>query len=136
MAHETAIHRADAESASGAITPLAPALAADGLDEVLGPIMCAYTDDPHWGFRADGRTAELRFSDTGDTRHLVFGKGKHGPGWLYDRGAADDPGAVIEASASDLDLWAWGRAEMSVLDVTGDAAMATAIRAGAAAATG
>ena len=50
MAHETAIHRADAESTSGAITPLSPALGADGVDEVLGPIMCAYTEDPHWEF--------------------------------------------------------------------------------------
>ena len=37
MAHETAIHRADAESTAGPITPLDPGLAADGVDEVLGP---------------------------------------------------------------------------------------------------
>jgi uncharacterized protein (TIGR03083 family) len=136
MAHETAIHRADAESITGDITPLDPALAADGVDEVLGPIMCAYTEDPHWGFEADGRTAELRMPDTGDTRHLVFGLGTHGPGWLYAEGPADDPLTVIEAAASDLDLWAWGRAGEAVLTVTGESAIAEAIRALAAEATG
>ncbi len=136
MAHETAIHRIDAESASGAITPLDPALAADGVDEVLGPIMCAYTDEPHWGFEADGRTAELRMADTGDTRSLAFGMGTHGPGWLYHAGAAAGPITVIEAPASDLDLWAWGRADGSALAVTGDAAIAEGIRALAAEATG
>ena len=33
--HETAIHRADAQSAGGAITPYALELAADGIDEIL-----------------------------------------------------------------------------------------------------
>ena len=136
MAHETVIHRADAERTSGAITALDPALAADGVDEVLSPIMCAYTEDPHWEFQGDGRTAELHFSDTGDTRHLAFGKGKHGPGWLYGDGPADSPDTTIAAPASDLDLWAWGRAGDSVLDVKGAIAMAMVIRAVAAAATG
>jgi uncharacterized protein (TIGR03083 family) len=36
QAHETAIHRADAELASGPITPHSPDLAADGIDEMLG----------------------------------------------------------------------------------------------------
>jgi len=136
MAHETAIHRADAESASGAVTPLAPALGADGADEVLGPIMCAYTDDPYWEFTADGRTAQLVMSDTGDVRHLAFGTGKHGTGWIYSEGSTTDPIAVITAAASDLDLWAWGRADDSALTVEGDANAVTEIRALAAAATG
>src|SRR5207302_9156046 len=35
QAHETAIHRVDAESPNGAITPFDTALAADGVDEML-----------------------------------------------------------------------------------------------------
>lgn len=136
MAHETVIHRCDAESVAGAITPLDPALAVDGVDEVLGPIMCAYTDDPHWGFEADRRVAELRMTDTGDIRHLVLGAGRHGPGWLLAEGPVADPVAVIEATASILDLWAWGRADPAGLAVTGDAAVAAEIRALAASATG
>jgi len=135
MAHETAIHRADAESTAGPITPIPPRLAADGVDEVLGPIMCGYTTEPSWEFSADGRSAELRFADTGDVRCLLLGEGEFGPGWLYQVGPAPDPVAVITAPASDLHLWAWGRAEASVLDVEGDAAIAGMIRAVAAAAT-
>src|SRR4051794_22405295 len=33
--HETGIHRADAETASGTITPFAPDVAVDGIDELL-----------------------------------------------------------------------------------------------------
>lgn len=135
MAHETVIHRCDAESVAGAITPLDPALAADGFDEVLGPIMCAYTEDPHWSFEADGRTAELRMSDTGYIRHLVLGTGKHGPGWLFAEGPAANPAAVLEATASTLDLWAWGRADPVDLAVTGDASVAAEIRGIAASVT-
>ena len=39
-------------------------LAADGVDEVLGPIMCAYTEDPHWEFVCrwpNRRTAHGRY---------------------------------------------------------------------------
>jgi uncharacterized protein (TIGR03083 family) len=35
QAHETAIHRADAQGSGGAVTPFQPAFAADGLDELL-----------------------------------------------------------------------------------------------------
>ena len=136
MAHETVIHRGDAESTAGSISPLDPALAADGVDEVLGPIMCAATDDPLWEFKADGRTAELRMTDTGDIRHLSLGTGKHCDSWLYGRGAVDDPAAVIESKASDLDLWAWGRAESSVLHVAGDTSIVETIRTVVAEVTG
>ncbi len=36
MAQETAVHRRDAELASGATTPIDPELAVDGIDEILG----------------------------------------------------------------------------------------------------
>jgi len=136
MAHETAIHRGDAESASGPITPLDARLAADGVDEVLGPIMCAYTDAPRYEFEADGRTATIRMTDTGHAAHLAFGSGRHGPGWTHHAGEARAPDTVISATSSNLDLWAWGRAEPSVLLVEGDATLAALIRTVAAEATG
>ncbi len=132
MAHETAVHRADAESTAGPITPLDPDLAADGVDEVLGPIMCAYTTDPGWEFEADGRVVELRMADTGDVRRLTLGTGKPGPGWLFEEGPGDGPRAVITADASDLDLWSWGRATADVLTVEGDPALVEMIRSVAA----
>ena len=135
MAHETAVHRADAESTSGPITPLDPALAADGVDEVLGPIMCAYTTNPRWEFEADGRVVELRMADTGDVRSLTLGTGKYGPGWLYGEGPGDEPRTAITADASDLDLWSWGRATADVLAVEGDPTLVEMIRSLAAEAT-
>ena len=93
----------------------------------LGPIMCAYTEDPYWEFVADGRTAELRMADTGDVRHLAFGTGKHGQGGSW-RGSCRGPSSTISAPASDLDLWAWGRSDGWTLTVEGDPDVVTEIR--------
>jgi len=115
MAHETAVHRADIESAAAPISPWAPDLAADGVEELLGPIMCAYTDEPRWEYVPDGRVVALRTTD--------------------ERGDHPDPVSVLTAPAWDLDLWAWGRLPATVLRVEGDASVVDLIRSVAAAAT-
>jgi uncharacterized protein (TIGR03083 family) len=135
MAQETAIHRADAEAASGVVSTLAADLAADGLDEVLGPIMCAYTDDPTYRFSADGRTAVIHLADVGEERTLRLGEGRYGPGWIYEEGNAPTPAASIEGTASDLDLWAWGRGPADALEVHGDRTILDLIRSVASEAT-
>ena len=69
-AHETAMHRWDAESAIG--PPLADFeadLAADGVDELLGFWMPARFD--HAGFGGRGETIELVPSDGGDPWSIV-----------------------------------------------------------------
>ncbi|HSR15674.1 MAG TPA: maleylpyruvate isomerase family mycothiol-dependent enzyme [Gemmatimonadales bacterium] len=120
MAHETAIHRADTELPRGVPTALDPELASDGIDEVLGPVIAAYTTDPADEFRPDGRVVELNVTETGMVRRLHLGTGGHGPGWTYGPGEHGTPTTVITARASDLDLWAWGRAPETVLTVQGD----------------
>jgi uncharacterized protein (TIGR03083 family) len=132
MAHETAVHRADVESAFGAVSPWGAALAADGLEEILGPIMCAYTDDPRWEYTPDGRVALIRPTDVETTLQLRLGGGAYGPGWTLEHGAAPDPIAMISAPAWDLDLWAWGRAPADVLSVEGDTSVVDLVRAVAA----
>ena len=76
MAHETAVHRVDAEHAAGREHRLAPELAADGIDEFLefffplaaadapplaGSVHLHCTDaDGEWTVRPDATTAATR----------------------------------------------------------------------------
>ncbi len=112
MAHETVVHRVDAELAAGEVTPVDPELAADGVDEVLRVMLCG----PWW---ADGDTAEpvdaaVRLS-TGDRSWTV---------WLDARQAAlvedGDAAAEIAGEPEDLLLWLWGRRDDSAVRFTGD----------------
>src|SRR6478735_6718875 len=53
QAHEALIHRLDAEQTAGQVTPLDPALAADGVDEALDVM---FGGTPPWGtFTGDDR---------------------------------------------------------------------------------
>ncbi len=121
QAHETAIHRADAESASGAITPYAPAFAADGVDELLlgffgrrpadrsGPDDGSVEDTAgSLHLRADdvGRDWLIRASATGLTTSDGAGDG--------------DPDCSVRGTASDLYLLLWNRRTVDGLDVLGD----------------
>ena len=137
MAHETTVHRVDAELAAGVDpAPIDPEVAVDGLDEVLGPIMAAYTTDPHWGFRPDGRVVGLETSVKHAVRRLRLGTSKHGEGWTYGAGQNGEPTTLITGRACDLYLWAWGRAEDDVLTVTGNPALPGTVRSTVAAVTG
>ncbi|HSG79977.1 MAG TPA: maleylpyruvate isomerase family mycothiol-dependent enzyme [Acidimicrobiia bacterium] len=126
MAHETAIHRVDVELAHHALTPLDPDIAADGVDEVLGPVRAAVADDVSFG--PDGRVVLMQTRDTGDIWHLVLGTGPNGFGWRWAEGGAADPVAVITATADVLDRWAWGRADEDEPAVEGDTGVVSAIR--------
>lgn len=129
MALETAVHRADAELGAGRdVTPVAADVAVDGLDEVLGPIMAAYTDDPRWSFEPDGRVVALETSVRHAVRRLHLGTGSHGVGWVYGAGQNGGSDVTITAPASDLYLWVWGRAPADVLTVEGDVALVELVR--------
>lgn len=113
QAHETSMHRADAESASGSITPFEPGFAQDGMAEVLngfarrrrnaiatpGTLALRATDGAAWLVTLGGETIEAAESD-----------------------ANVDADAVVTGSSSDLYLWLWNRpAEVTV---TGGAELA------------
>jgi len=59
QAHETAIHRVDAESAGSSVTPVAPGFAVDGIDELLNGFLSRPTSrlvaDPGGAGRAPHR---------------------------------------------------------------------------------
>ncbi len=112
MAHETVVHRVDAELAAGEVTPVDPELAADGVNEVLRVMLCG----PWW---ADGDTAEpvdaaVRLS-TGDRSWTVRLDARQAA--LVEDG---DAAAEIAGEPEDLLLWLWGRRDDSAVRFTGD----------------
>ena len=74
QAHETAIHRADAESASGVVPDYAPDFAADGIDELIMGFGQRRKYRPETS--ADGGMQVLA-TDTGDAWHLDVDQEPH-----------------------------------------------------------
>jgi len=130
QAHEALIHRVDAEATAGAISPLDPALALDGVDEVLRVM---YGGVPTWGtFTADpAATVRVTATDSGATWFLTCGTfvGTAPTGEEVDaadlRVADTDLGASaaaqIRGTAADLDCWLWHRPPFGEVEQTGDA---------------
>ncbi len=116
--HEALVHGIDGLLAIGAAVPdVAPRLAADGVDELV-QVMIAGT--PSWAtFEPEPELVSLIATDTGDVwvirPGLVVGiepsSGDHLSlaGYELEEAAAGGADAVIEASASELLLWMWGR---------------------------
>jgi uncharacterized protein (TIGR03083 family) len=119
QAQETAVHRWDAQGAAGTAEPLGGALAADGIDEWLALLA-------RRGARAgggNGETVHLHCTDVGGE-------------WLVTRtpdGIAVEPvhakgDVAARGTASDLDLYLWGRGPVDALEVFGDVAVLDALR--------
>jgi len=117
MAHETAVHRWDAERATGSPLPIGPpALAADGVDEVLEVWMDDPDDPPYAG--AAG-TVHLHASDTPGEWVLRLGA----DGGVEVAREHEHADVALRGPASDLDLVLWGRLPASALGPLGDAAL-------------
>jgi uncharacterized protein (TIGR03083 family) len=116
QAHETAIHRVDAELTAGqAPTPVASAFGADGVDEFLTgfvPRRGAHTTD------GPPRTLVVRCSDGPDRWSLTLG-----PDAATHRGDTETADCVVEGAASDLYYAVWNRRSNEGLTVDGDAAL-------------
>lgn len=129
QAHETAIHRADAESADGA-TPEYPAeFAADGIDELIMGFGRRRKYQPAAG--ADGRRLHLVAADTGDAWSVHAHEGRLQP--RRDTGHAGDDAAdgaggaecTVTGAASGVYLYLWNRlaAGRAGITVNGDAVL-------------
>ncbi len=116
QAHETAIHRADTESCTGPITPYAPELAADGINEIL------------FGFAA--RTGRYPHAEPPPRLHLRATdlerewSAQLGPDRVEvvvdDDASAPRSDCTVAATASDLYLLLWNRVPPDALSVDGD----------------
>lgn len=123
QAHETAIHRADAESASGIRSAYDPEFAADGIDELIVGFgrRSRYRPSPE----RDG-TVLVRAADTGDAWQLAAAAGRfeahRGPG------GPGEPGCLVAGPASGLYLFLWNRCDAARAGVTvaGDPAVLAA----------
>jgi uncharacterized protein (TIGR03083 family) len=137
QAHETAIHRADAEIASGT-TPGYPApFAADGIDELI------------MGFGArrkyrvlagpDGGRLHVLAADTGDGWYVEAREGRVQPRRAGGRDLAGHPdgadaaagaGCTVSGPASAVYLFLWNRSDPAPADVTvsGDRGLLTSWR--------
>jgi uncharacterized protein (TIGR03083 family) len=134
QSHEAVIHHVDGRIAAGADLPaIAPELAADGVDEMLGVML---GDLPDWArFERRAGVIQLRTSDTDDAWTLAFGRmigTSPESGNDYDLDALDpvdeSPDAVVEGAAVDLHLWLSGRGDLANLSIDGDPALAHHLR--------
>ncbi len=129
MAHETAVHRWDAQVATGLPEPIESKLAADTVGEVLDTMLPA-------GRRKVQREAtgvvHLSASDLGQDWTLRL----RGPGIaLLDTDTLLDDDthparAAATGTASDLALALWGRVTFDVLETAGDESLLEALRVG------
>jgi uncharacterized protein (TIGR03083 family) len=115
QAHETAIHRADAESASGAVTEYAPELAADGIDELL----FGFASRPRRkGLPVDAtRSVHLHAADV--ERDWMIHLSPDGI-TVMDEPDDDEPDCAVQGPASDLYLLLWNRRDVDGLNVVGE----------------
>jgi len=124
QAHETAIHRADAESASGRLSGYSPEFAADGIDELIMGFGRRRRYQP--AARIDGGRLRVAAADTGDEWYVDALEGRMQPRRgedadpAGDQAAADAPGIMCAVSgpASGLYLFLWNRADAARAGVT------------------
>jgi uncharacterized protein (TIGR03083 family) len=129
MAHETAMHRADAQITVGREPEFGPVLAADGIDEWLGSMSGIGESDPRVDALPDGAVLHVHVTDEGvdgewlvrrDGGSLIVEPG-HGKGDVAVRGPAgrlllvllrrvppDDPQVEVLGDAALLTRWLAG----------------------------
>ena len=113
MAQETTVHRVDAEQAVGRpIVPIAPAFAADGIDEVFTVFVPALGAGRSTG---DGRTVHLHATDA-DSEWLI----RFEPSEVVTEPGHAKADAAVRGPAAALLLWLWGRRPLDALEVLGD----------------
>ncbi len=111
QAHETAIHRFDAQSAVGAGSGFDPVFASDGIDELVAASAPRRNEFPV----ESAKTMMVHATDTDDRWHITLAP--DGITTIRGDGPAD---VTLTGDASDLYLVLWNRAEDSTITITGD----------------
>ena len=121
MAHETAVHRVDAEQAVERPTlPIAPEFAADGLDELFTVFVPALGAGRSPG---DGRSVHVHATDADSEWVIRFEPGDAVATPVHSKGDA-----AVRGPAAELLLWLWGRRPIDDLEVLGDPDAAERLR--------
>lgn len=134
MAHETLIHRIDAEQAHGLVSEIDDELATDGIDEILNVMMAGA---PPWATLELGHRS-ARFEIPGRSWTVRFGSFS-GISPNTEITYTDEPTlelvesdgefqTVVSGSAAALDRWLWGRASLGALTIQGDRSLAADVR--------
>jgi uncharacterized protein (TIGR03083 family) len=133
QAHEALIHRLDAEQTAGAehVTPLDPALAADGVAELLEVMYGGAA--PDWArIEPSHHLVRIDLTDVGASIHALpctligtepeSGTVYDGPHVLVvpDHETTGEPTAVVSGAAADLDAAWWKRRGTEGIEVSGD----------------
>ncbi|WP_175499539.1 maleylpyruvate isomerase family mycothiol-dependent enzyme [Cellulomonas marina] len=131
MAQETLIHRVDLEQAAGEPSLVDPALALDGIDEVLTVFLplSLPADGPSSGIGPDLRSSVV--VEAGGRAWGVEVTGAQAEVRSTDPTAA----ATVRGAPDAVLLWLWGRGDRDALTVDGDGAHVAALRRALAAAT-
>jgi len=112
QAHETGIHRVDAEHAAGTVTPFAVDLAVDGIEEMLFGFACRSRSR----LRSPApRSLGLHATDA--AREWIVHIGPDSVTVSPENGDAD---CTVEAGASDLFMLLWNRVDPADVRVAGD----------------
>lgn len=116
MAHETAVHRWDAQRAAGDPEPIDGSLAVDGIDEFLDNV--AYHPNLR-GVVGAGEALHLHCTDRDG--EWLLGRGPDGLTVRREHAKGD---VAIRGTASDLALFLVGRVPPTALEVHGDPSVA------------
>ena len=116
QAHETSVHRFDAENATGSTTGFDPVFAADGVSELL----YGFYEDVR---RPEGReipldedgTMHVHAQDTDDHWYMTIGRRR-----LRRADAGQPVDLTVTGTASDLYLALWNRGDDASISATGD----------------
>jgi uncharacterized protein (TIGR03083 family) len=111
QAHETAVHRFDAQHAAGIESGFDPTFASDGIDEILAAFAPRRDEFPIEA----ARTMAVHATDTGD-RWLVT----LAPDGVTTRRGEGPADITLTGDASDLYLAVWNRGDDANLSITGD----------------
>jgi uncharacterized protein (TIGR03083 family) len=111
MAHEVAVHRVDAEQATGRPGAIEPELASDGIDELLDHFV-----GPQGAGQAAGGSVHVHCTDVAGEWLLRFEAG--GPVLTREHAKGD---VALRGPASDLLLALWRRRPLDAVEVIGDA---------------
>jgi uncharacterized protein (TIGR03083 family) len=131
MAHETLVHRVDAEQAHGYESAVDPELAVDGVAELFDVFATGY---PKWAsFRPEATVVRVETGDRSWTVRLgeSFGTTKNGgdyskPTSILESDAAPD--ATISGEPDRVMLWMWGRAPIDHVTMAGSGTAAEQFR--------